>query len=153
MRLRITRRINSSRTLARTKSTTRGRTNLNNPSKGEKKNEILPISRGESKKDFTASITLFFSASAYPPIKGFSSLCGHLRRYTRASGFPQNLRRGSFFVGENICAFEGWPVAGIHFYTGIPSGIISGWQKWQLWEREESERTILASIQRRYTIG
>ena len=29
--------------------------------------------------DFIASITLFFSASAYPPIKGFSSFCGYLR--------------------------------------------------------------------------
>jgi len=30
-------------------------------------------------KDFIASITLFFSAAAHPPIKGFFSLYGRLR--------------------------------------------------------------------------
>ena len=27
------------------------------------------------------------------------------------------------FLAENICASKGWTVAGIHFYTGIPSAV------------------------------
>jgi len=71
----MTRRSSRSRILAKTKSKTRGRTNLNNPSRGEKAKDTRPISRGESIKDFIASITLFFSAAAHLPIKDF---CGYL---------------------------------------------------------------------------